>query len=311
MPDRPSSAAGASGSSTPQRDTDGVLRGQFVLDALVALLDLEQVDQDVYRGHSPLGSGLTRVFGGQVASQALVAAARTVPPERRVHSLHAYFLRPGDPAIPIEYKADRLRDGSSFTTRRVLGVQRDKTIFAMSASFQIDEPGLDHGIPAPNVPDPENLPTLAERIAGIPTALASWRRAPRAFDMRYVSDPPWQSRLSGPRAVARSQVWFKADGLLPDDPVLHVCLLAYLSDITLLDAILVEHGIAPGADAVQLASLDHAMWFHRPIRVDEWLLYDISSPSASGARGLGTGHFFSRDGRLLATAVQEGLVRLR
>ena len=294
-----------------QRDTDGVPRGQLVLDGLVQLLDLEQIDTDVFRGHSPPGSGMSRVFGGQVASQALVAASRTVPAERRVHSLHAYFLRPGDPQIPLEFRVDRLRDGGSFTTRRVLAIQRDKTVFAMSASFQIDEPGLDHSVPMPKVPDPEGLPTLAERIADIPEALAGWRRAPRPFDLRYASDPPWLSRLSGPQATARSQIWFKADGVLPDDPVLHVCMLTYLSDLTLLDAIMVEHGIAPGADDVQLASLDHAMWFHRPIKVDEWLLYDISSPSASGARGLGTGHFFSREGRVIATAVQEGLVRLR
>ncbi len=298
------------GGVEPQFDTDGVLRGQVVLDGVVRLLDLELIEEDIYRGFSPPGSG-RRVFGGQVASQALVAAARTVPSDRRVHSLHAYFLRPGDPSVPIVYQVDRLRDGGSFTTRRVLAIQHGKTTFAMSASFQSDEPGLVHGIPMPEVPPPEALPTLAERIAGIPDKWAGWQRQPRAFDVRYVSDPPWQSRLSGPRAVARSQVWFKADGVLPDDPILHVCMLAYLSDVTLLDAILLEHGIAPGADSVQLASLDHAMWFHRPIRVDEWLLYDITSPSASGARGLGMGLFFSESGEVLATAVQEGLVRVR
>ena len=296
--------------SGPERDTDGVLRGQVVVDGLVRLLDLEQVGTDTYRGYSPPGSGRTRVYGGQVASQALVAASRTVPAERSVHSLHSYFLRPGDPAVPIVYQVDRLRDGGSFTTRRVLASQHDVTIFAMSASFQIDEPGLDHAISPPKVTGPEGLPTLAERVAGVPDQLASWRRAPRAFDVRYVNDPPWQSRLSGPQSEAHSQVWFKADGVLPDDPVLHVCLLAYLSDITLLDAVLTEHAIAPGADALQMASLDHAMWFHRPIRMDQWLLYDTMSPSASGARGLGIGHFFTRDGTLLATAVQEGLIRL-
>lgn len=293
-----------------ERDTDGVLRGQLVLDGLVELLDLERLEPDSYRGHSPAGAGRARVFGGQVASQALVAAARTVNPERRVHSLHSYFLRPGDPAVPIVYRVDRLRDGGSFTTRRVLASQHDLTIFAMSASFQIDEPGLDHAIAAPDVPRPEQLPTLAERIADVSDEIASWRRQPRAFDVRYVDDPPWQSRLHGPRAMARSRTWFKADGTLPDDPVLHVCLLVYLSDVTLLDSIQVEHGIAPGTDKIQLASLDHAMWFHRPFRADEWLLYDTMSPSASGARGLGIGHFFA-DGRLVATAVQEGLVRLR
>jgi acyl-CoA thioesterase-2 len=288
-----------------------VPRGQAVLDVLVRLLDLDELGDETYVGHSPPGSGQTRVFGGQVASQALVAAARTVPRDRRVHSLHAYFLRPGDPRLPLVYRVDRLRDGASFTTRRVLALQDDVTIFAMSASFQIDEPGLDHAKAAPLVPDPEDLPTLAERIAGVPDELASWRRQPRAFDLRYVNDPPWQARSGGPQPQARSQVWYRADGQLPDDPVLHVCLLAYLSDVTLLDSLLVTHGIAPGVDNIQLASLDHAMWFHRPIRVDEWVLYDTESPSASGARGLAVGHFFNRSGSLLATAVQEGLIRLR
>jgi acyl-CoA thioesterase-2 len=291
-------------------DSDGVPRGQPVLDHLLALLDLERLEPDTFRGYSPPAAGRARVFGGQVASQALTAAARTVPAERSVHSLHAYFLRPGDPHTPLNYSVDRLRDGGSFTTRRVLASQHGHTIFAMSASFHIDEPGLQHDLPAPNVPEPEGLPTLAQRIADVPDELAGWRRGPRAFDVRYVSDPPWLARLSGPHPQAHSRVWFRADGELPDDSVLHVCLAAYLSDVTLLDAILVEHGIAPGVDDIQLASLDHAMWFHRPVRADEWLLYDTYSPSATGARGLGIGHFYSRDGKLLVTAVQEGLVRL-
>jgi len=293
-----------------ERDTDGVVRGQVVLDGLVKLLDVQPTGDDTFVGYSPPASGRARVFGGQVASQALVAASRTVPAERSVHSLHAYFLRPGDPNTPITYSVDRLRDGGSFTTRRVLAEQRGQTIFAMSASFQVDEPGLDHQLPMPDVPDPESLPTLAERIAGVDDELVGWRRGPRAFDLRYVSEPPWQARLSGPKPQEPFQVWFKADGTLPDDPVLHVCLVAYLSDITLLDGVLIEHGVAPGVDDLQMASLDHAMWFHRPIRADEWLLYDVSSPSASSARALGLGHFFSQPGQLLVTVVQEGLVRL-
>jgi acyl-CoA thioesterase II len=293
-----------------QRDTDGVLRGQVVLDGLVQLLDVQPTGEDTYVGYSPPASGRARVFGGQVASQALVAASRTVPGERSVHSLHAYFLRPGDPNTPITYSVDRLRDGGSFTTRRVLAEQQGRTIFAMSASFQVDEPGLDHQLLIPDVPDPESLPTLAERIAGVDDRLVGWRRGPRAFDLRYVSEPPWQARLSGPKAQEPFQVWFKADGTLPDDPVLHVCMVAYLSDVTLLDAVLIEHGLAPGADDLQMASLDHAMWFHRPIRADDWLLYDTSSPNASGARALGLGYFFGQDGQLLASVMQEGLVRL-
>jgi acyl-CoA thioesterase-2 len=291
-------------------DIDGVPRGQGVVDALVALLDLERIDDNLYRGVSPEISPV-RVFGGQVAAQALIAAGRTVPSERRVHSLHAYFLRPGSPRQPIVYQVDRVRDGVSFTTRRVVAIQHGKPIFTMSASFQIDEPGVDHADPIPVVPPPETLPTYAERIATIRERMAVWGQIPRPFDIRYVDDPPWQSRLAGPQVEAHNKVWFRADGVLPDDDLLHVCVLAYLSDLTLLYSVLATHALSMEFDRIQMASLDHAMWFHRPFRVDEWVLYDTSSPSASGARGLGTGHFFSQDGRMLATVVQEGLVRLR
>jgi acyl-CoA thioesterase-2 len=181
----------------------------------------------------------------------------------------------------------------------------------MSASFQIDEPGVDHADPMPVVPPPESLPTYAERIASIKERMAVWGQIPRPFDIRYVDDPPWQSRLAGPQTEAHNKVWFRADGVLPDDDLLHVCVLAYLSDLTLLYSVLATHALSMEFDRIQMASLDHAMWFHRPFRVDEWVLYDTSSPSASGARGLGTGHFFAQDGRMLATVVQEGLVRLR
>ena len=251
------------------------------------------------------------MFGGQVAAQALTAAGRTVPSERRVHSLHAYFLRPGNPRQPIVYQVDRARDGISFTTRRVVAIQHGKPIFTMSASFQVDEPGVDHAEPMPTVPPPDSLPTYAERIAPFKDRMAVWGQIPRPFDVRYVDDPPWESRLSGPEIGAHSRVWFRTDGVLPDDDLLHVCLLAYLSDLTLLYSVLETHALSLEFDNIQAASLDHAMWFHRPFRVDDWLLYDTRSPSASGARGLGTGHFFAQDGRMLATVVQEGLVRLR
>jgi acyl-CoA thioesterase-2 len=291
-------------------DIDGVPRGQAVVDGLVALLNLERLEDNLYRGISPEVSP-ARVFGGQVAAQALIAAGRTVPSERRVHSLHAYFLRPGSPTQPIVYQVDRVRDGMSFTTRRVVAIQHGKPIFTMSASFQVDEPGVDHAVPMPAVPSPEALASYAERIAPIKERMAVWGRIPRPFDIRYVDDPPWVSRLSGPQAQANNKMWFRADGVLPDDELLHVCVLAYLSDLTLLYSVLATHALSAEFDRLQMASLDHAMWFHRPFRVDDWVLYDVSSPSASGARGLGTGHFFDQQGRLLATVVQEGLVRLR
>jgi acyl-CoA thioesterase-2 len=296
--------------SGPTLDIDGVPRGQGVVDALVHLLDLERLEDNLYRGVSPEMSPV-RVFGGQVAAQALIAAGRTVPSERRVHSLHSYFLRPGNPLQPIVFQVDRARDGVSFPTRRVVAIQHGKPIFTMSASFQVDEPGVDHADPMPNVPPPETLPTYAERIAPIKDRIAVWGQVPRPFDVRYVDDPPWVSRLAGPQTEVHNKVWFRADGVLPDDELLHVCILAYLSDLTLLYSVLATHALSIEFDRIQMASLDHAMWFHRPFRADEWMLYDTSSPSASGARGLATGHFYAEDGRMLATVVQEGLVRLR
>lgn len=293
-----------------QLDTDGVPRGQLVLDALVSLLDLERLEDNLFRGRSPEVSPV-RVFGGQVAAQSLTAVGRTVPDDRRVHSLHGYFIRPGDPKVPIIYEVDRTRDGHSFTTRRVVAIQHGAPIFTMSASFQVDEQGVDHSVAMPDVPSPHDLPSYAERLAPVREHLSVWGTMPRPFDVRYVTDPPWASRSSGPHPGAHTRVWFRADGTLADDPHLQVCLLAYLSDLTLLDSVLINHGLAAGLDRLQMASLDHAMWFHRPFRMDDWVLYDTESPSASGARGLGRGHFFGTDGRLLATVVQEGLVRLR
>jgi len=283
------------------------LRGQRVLDGLVRLLDLEQVEQDIFRGTSPQVR-LQRVFGGQVAGQALVAAGRTVPADRPVHSLHAYFLRPGDPTVPIVYLVDRIRDGRSFTTRRVVAIQHGKAIFNLAASFHHAEPGLDHASPMPVVPAPETLPTHWERISGYLDVVGPTARAPRPIDLRYVDDPPWMQREKGPRSPL-SRVWMRADGVLPDDPLLHVCALAFASDMTLLDSVLDGHGLSWGQEGVTGASLDHAMWFHRAFRADQWLLYESSSPSASGSRGLATGRFWTADGRHIATVVQEGLLR--
>jgi acyl-CoA thioesterase-2 len=249
------------------------------------------------------------VFGGQVAGQALVAAGRTVDPARAIHSCHAYFLRPGDPSVPIIYEVDRIRDGRSFTTRRVVAIQHGQAIFTLSSSFQVDQPGVDHGDPMPAVPPPDTLPTFTERAAAASAPMAIFNRMPRPFDVRYVNDPPWQAGAE-PKANARNQVWFRSYAELPDDQLLHVCMLAYLSDLTLLDSILATHGLGGSWGSLKLASLDHAMWFHRPIRVDDWVLYDTHSPSASGSRGLASGHFFAAGGEMLATVVQEGLIRV-
>ncbi len=292
------------------RDIDGVPRGQAVLDALVRILDLERLEDNLFRGSSPEVAPV-RVFGGQVAAQSLTAAGRTVPADRRVHSLHGYFMRAGDSRAPIVYEVDRTRDGRSFSTRRVTAIQHGQPIFAMSASFQIDEPGVDHALPMPPAPRPETLAGYAEQLAPYRDQIVVWATLPRPFEVRYATDTPWAARARGPQPGEATKVWFRADGALPPDPLLHVCLLAYMSDLTLLDSALISHGIAAGIDRIQLASLDHAMWFHRPITMDDWVLYQTSSPSASGARGLCTGHFFSADGQMLATVVQEGLMRLR
>ena len=281
-----------------------VLTGQDALDDLVAHLDLERLEVNLFRGVSPPHSP-TRVFGGQVAGQALVAAGRTVEPDRAVHSLHSYFVRPGDPDVPIIYDVERIRDGRSFTTRRVRAVQHGEVIFALAASFQLPQPGIEHSEPAPTgVPAPEELPDLGEWLRGERTFLSG---VPRPLDLRFVEAPLWTSRR-GPATDAPQRVWMRADGVLADDPMLHVCLLTYASDLTLLASVLAAHDL--DVRRVALASLDHAMWFHRPFRADEWLLYECRSPSAAGARGLATGRFFTRDGRLVVSAVQEGLVRV-
>ncbi|MFD3474080.1 acyl-CoA thioesterase [Streptomyces sp. NPDC058695] len=287
------------------------------LESLLDLLDLERIEQDIFRGQSR-SAVVPRVFGGQVAAQALVAAGRTVPGDRHAHSLHAYFLVAGDPGAPIVYTVDRIRDGRSFTTRRVVAIQHGQPIFHLSASFQTYEDGLEHQAAMPPAPDPETLPTAAEMLPRYADAFVEPGVAERlleareAVDLRYVDAPPFGS--VGTPQEPRSQVWFRTNGKLDgviDEPLLHVCLATYVSDMTLLDSVLLAHGRGGWAvgDVVG-ASLDHAMWFHRPFRADEWLLYDQESPSASGGRGLGQARIYTQDGQLAISVIQEGVVRV-
>ncbi|MCJ7671383.1 MAG: acyl-CoA thioesterase II [Acidimicrobiia bacterium] len=278
------------------------------LDDLLVLLELEPLEVNLFRGLSP-DEDQQRVFGGQVAAQALVAAGRTVESDRPVNSLHSYFLRPGDPNVPIIYEVDRIRDGRSFTTRRVIAIQHGKAIFNLAASFQIVETGPDHAMAMPEVPGPEALPTYRERLQPylprLGAEMVEWLSRERPIDSRPVEDPHWLQ--PGPRQPEQD-VWIRTNGTLPDDPLLHACVVAYASDLSLLDTATLPHAI--GYDGhYQMASLDHAMWFHRPFRADEWLLYHQMSPSAHGARGLALGHVFTREGTLAITVMQEGLIR--
>jgi acyl-CoA thioesterase II len=278
------------------------------LSELLDLLDLEQIEVNIFRGRSP-DETVQRVFGGQVAGQALVAAGRTVPPDRPVHSLHAYFIRPGDPTVPIVYNVDRVRDGRSFTTRRVSAIQHGRTIFTLSASFHHAEPGPEHSDPMPNVPAPDAVPRDAGRLEklygpGLPILI---RENP--IDLRTVGPLSAEALRDPSLRTTRNQVWLRVDGKLPDDPLLHVCLMTYVSDMTLLDTVLLGHGLSFWDGQTTGASLDHAMWFHRPFRADEWLLYAQESPVAYGARGLARGEVFTENGDLVVSVVQEGLIR--
>jgi acyl-CoA thioesterase II len=285
--------------------------GATPMENLISLLDLEVLEQDLYRGNSPQ-SEWQRVFGGQVIGQSLVAAQRTVDKSRIVHSLHAYFMRPGDPSTPIVYTVDRIRDGSSFATRRVVAIQHGKAIFSLEASFQVEEPGLEHQFEMPKVVPPEDLPSLSqmseELLASAPEQIKRYWRRDRPLEIRpislahYLSDeklPPFQS------------VWVRPTGPVPDDRIVKASVLAYLSDMLLLDTTLFAHGRSLFDPTMQVASLDHSMWFHRPFDFDDWLLYTMDSPNTNGARGLSRGSFFARDGRLIASVAQEGLIRER
>jgi len=277
---------------------------QAAVDALLEILDLEPIEVNIFRGRSP-DEQRQRVYGGQVAGQAFIAAARTVE-DKTIHSLHSYFLFPGDPEVPILYEVERVRDTRSFATRRVQAIQHGRPIFSLSANFQVFEEGFDHQFPMPeDVPGPETLPDFRTRLEPWKEELGDWYSRPRPIDTRSCDWPVFNDRSSRP---PYSNVWFRADGVLPDDPAIHTCVVTYASDMTVLDTSLRPHG-GSGMGDVFMASLDHAMWFHRPFRADEWLLYAQDSPSASGGRGLGRGLIYTEDGVLVASVVQEGLIR--
>lgn len=280
---------------------------------LVANLDLETIEVDIFRGHSPQ-KGWKRVFGGQVIAQALVAASRTVE-GRAPHSLHAYFILPGDPLVPIVFEVDRIRDGRSFTTRRVVAIQRGKAIFSLSASFQVDEPGVEHSLPMPAAPDPDTLPGPTELLRSAGEAaqqrLQAFFDRIRPIEVRPIDLSRYAPGARGLPREPRQSLWIRIAGRLPDDPAAHRAALAFLSDMTLLDTALAAHGFSVSDPEFQVASLDHALWFHRPCRADEWLLYVQDSPNSGGARALTRGLLYSRAGALVASVVQEGLIRRR
>ncbi len=279
------------------------------VEELMSLLDLEAIEDDLFRGTQP-DTAMQRVFGGQVAAQAIVAAARTVPEQYLVHSLHSYFLRPGDTRVPIVYDADTLRDGRSFATRRVLARQHGRPIFALTANFQIPEDGLDHQDPMPSVPAPEDCPRLEDVAPMSHRSSQQWKREWAALEIRHAGDTRDGGSISDPTVAARARLWIRINGALPDGRLAHTAAFTYASDLTLLAASLVPHNRDIGSEDLQPASLDHSVWFHRPFRADEWWLYDQASPSASGGRGLALARVFAQDGTLVATVAQEGLIRL-
>lgn len=273
------------------------------LESLTRLLDLEYIDVDLYRGQHPENSR-SRTYGGQVIAQALMAAGRTVD-RGRVHSLHSYFLRPGDPTVPILFKVDRIRDGRSFTTRRVVALQRSEAIYSLQASFHVDEASIEHQIDMPEVPEPETIEPIAPFVDNENASDFLLRRRP--IDMRYIGEPP---HISGEPREPRRQLWMRANGTLPEDPLLHACIVAYASDMGLVEVMIRPHSGTWFDGSFMVASLDHCMWFHREVRADEWLLYDAESPAAFGGRGLARGFIFSHDGELKISVVQEGLTRM-
>jgi acyl-CoA thioesterase-2 len=281
--------------------------GQAAVDDLIRLLDLEAIEVNIFRGPSP-SVKRQRVFGGQVAGQALVAASRTVDPDFAVHSLHAYFLRPGDPDVPILYEVDRIRDGRSFVTRRVVAIQHGRAIFNLQASFHIhEEGGFDHQFDAPRgVPAPRDLPDFRQRWAAFAELMGDEYTRDRPIDTRNAD---WEPADRSKPLPPRQRVWLRADGVLPDDPVLHACVVTYASDMTVLDTSLLPHGVGATEERLFMASLDHAMWFHRPFRADAWLLYDQDSPTAGASRGLARGLMYTESGELVVSVVQEGLIR--
>jgi acyl-CoA thioesterase-2 len=277
-------------------------------DELLALLDIEDIDTNLFRGRQP-DTELQRVFGGQVAAQALIAAARTTADDFHVHSLHSYFLRPGDTTVPIIYDVENLRDGRSFATRRVVARQHGRPIYLQSVNFQVVEDGFEHQDTMPDVKGPDGGISLAELFGDRGRGSGAWEKEWAALDVRYLGNSAVGGVAEDASRPARAQLWSRLSGRISDDPLDHVAAFTYASDMTLIGAALVPHGKTVGSPGMQVASLDHTIWFHRPFRADEWLLYDQTSPSASGARGLALGRVFTQDGRLVATVAQEGLIR--
>jgi acyl-CoA thioesterase-2 len=290
--------------------SDAETKSSAAVQQLLEVLDLERLEVNLFRGRSPQDRW-QRVFGGQVIGQALVAACRTVE-GRAPHSLHAYFLIGGDPKVPIIYEVDRIRDGKSFTTRRVVAIQHGQAIFTLMVSFHNDEPGLAHQAPMPDVPHPEKLPTEAEIRAKVlpsmPDPVRRYYERERPIELRPVQ---YDRYLGKKYQDGKFSVWIRATSRLPDDPAIHQCVLAYASDMSLLDTSLVPHGRSLFEKEFMGASLDHALWLHRPFRADDWLLYTQESPNLMGSRGFARGLIFTRDGTLVASVAQEGLVRLR
>ncbi|MVU83247.1 acyl-CoA thioesterase II [Nocardia sp. ET3-3] len=274
---------------------------------LLRLLDLEENGPDIFLGHHP-EKVWSRTFGGQLVAQAIIAAGRTVGPERPIHAINAHFVRGGDPKQPIEYHVDRHRDGRSIANRTVTAYQDGQELFVMLAAFQDWGKGLEHGAPLPDVPGPEDLPRVEESFVGMEDKLQMFINAPHPIEMRYTNDPAWILKGKG-ESLDYNRVWMRADGALPDDPLIHVAMLAYSSDTTVLDSIVTTHGLSWGWDRIIAATVNHSIWFHRPFRFDDWALYATESPVAAGSRGLARGHFYSRTGELLATTVQEGVIR--
>lgn len=276
------------------------------LRVLLDLLDLESVGEDVFVGNHP-EKVWSRTFGGQLVSQAIVAAGRTAG-ERPLHAINAHFVRGGDVKKPIEYHVERHRDGRALANRTVTASQDGQELFVMLAAFQDWGKGLEHAHEGPQVPDPETLPRIEESFAGFEDKLEMFINAPHPIDMRYTNDPAWILKGTGEK-LNHNRVWMRTDGTLPDDPLLHVAALGYSSDTTVLDSIITTHGLSWGLDRILAATVNHSIWFHRPFRFDDWTLYATESPVAAGSRGLATGRFYSRSGELLATTVQEGVIR--
>jgi acyl-CoA thioesterase-2 len=274
------------------------------------LLDLEAIEDNLFRGRQPATS-LQRVFGGQVAAHALVAATRTVDPAYVVHSLHSYFLRPGDPAVPIVYDVEDVRDGRSFATRRVLARQHGRPIFAMTLNYQIPEEGLEHQDAMPEVPAPEDCADLVEIFRSRTGNEDDWPKEWGALEVRFAGNSRPGGEFKHPTKPAKARLWIRVAGELPDDPLLHTAAFTYASDMTLLGSTLVPHQVFIGSPGMQAASLDHSIWFHQPFRADEWWLYDQHSPRATGGRGLAIARIFTQDGGLVASVAQEGLIRYR